>query len=60
MDLASPQGEINSLEYGVVLHTGMETTDLKQNVGVGANHGRENKRIKIETVAASLGSKEGG
>ena len=46
MDLAGPQGEVHPLEDRLVLHAGMETADLKQNVGVGANHGRENKRIR--------------
>ena len=40
MDLAGADGEVHSVQDRLVRHAGVEITDLKQNRGFRADHGR--------------------
>ena len=41
MDLPSPQRERDAMKDRLILHAGVQITDLKQGGGVGSNHWSE-------------------
>jgi hypothetical protein len=61
MDLSSANRQVHPFKDRLILHTGTEILDLKQNRGVGANHrerrmGRRTNQKNNSKPAKELGS----